>query len=413
MTRLFKLCTIFFFCALCSHATAQQTHVKYADFVVTDVSGNPITERRVDDIGEEVTVVSEEGSTISGAIGTFWSAAGELAYVRTTDEAYELIYSGSIVAESPHRIEQLGDITSTLAYCEIIEEDGRTRSVAHIGSTRSYSFSENICNTSTLSGNDLISYGSAVYINGVKTAYAVKNGIILNAFKYKSSLVYIPSINKPFETRLMVGPTKLTSAPGLEGSIIEAAVQGGKLAYSVFKPEAGWTVVWGGEVVSRYHAYITGFLKNAKKLTYVAMTPQGAMLFRENKVYGVGYDLISFMHETRRGNIIYVTSKTSQEADRTRRTKMQDVLWFNGTKLLQSLYAQNIFAKVVVINETYPLVIVEDISGNPQYIWYQGRIGLRGQKVITAAQAGAHVALLIEHRDATREIVYIAVEQSE
>lgn len=413
MTKVLKLCTILLCCTVCTYAAAQQPHVKYADFVVTDVSGHPITERQVDDTGEEVTAVSDGGYSISGAIGTFWSAAGELAYVRTTDDAYELIYDGSIVAESPHRIEQLGDITSTLAYCEIIEEDGRTRSVAHIGSTRSYTFSENICNTSTLSGNDLISYGSAVYINGAKTAYAVKNGLILNAFKYKNSLVYIPSLNSPFETRLMVGPTKLTSAPGLEGAIIEAAVQGGKLAYSVFKPGAGWTVVWGGEVVSRYHAYITSFLKNAKKLTYVAMTPQGAMLFRENKVYGVGYDIISFMHETRRGNLIYVTSKTTQEADRTQRTKIQDVLWFNGTKLLQSLYAQNIFAKVVVIQETYPLVIVEDTSGKPQYIWYQGRIGLRGQKVITAAQAGAQVALLVEHPDMTREIVYIAVEQGE
>ncbi len=392
-------------------ATLEQTYVKHADFVVTDVGGAPIqmTERTVDDIGED-SAVDGADYTILGDIGTFWSAQGKLAYVREYGDGFELLYDGVVVAESPHRIEQLGDITSTLAYCEVIESDAAVHSVAHIGD-HAYEFSENICNASTLSGSELISYGSAVYINGKRTAYAVKNGTILNAFRYKSSLVYIPSLNNPFETRLMVGPTKLVSAPGLEGSIIEAAVQGGKLAYSIYKPEAGWSVIWGGEVVSRYHAYIAGFLKNARKLTYVAMTPQGALLFRDNKVYGVGYDVISYMHETHRGNIIYVTSKTTKESDRTERSKLQDVLWFNGTKLLQSLYAQNVFSKVVVISGTYPLVIVEGIRGEPQYVWYQGRIGLRGQKVIAAAQAGEKVALLVEYDDSSREIVYIATEQ--
>jgi hypothetical protein len=392
-------------------ATVEHTYVKHADFVVTDVGGTQVqmTERTVDDVQEDGAAAVAD-YVISGDIGTFWSVQGKLAYIRERRDGFELLYDGVVVAESPHRIEQLGDITSTLAYCEIVEDEAVTHSVAHIG-THAYTFTENICNASTLSGSELISYGSAVYVNGKRTTYSVKNGTILNAFRYKSSLVYIPSLNNPFETRLMVGPTKLVSAPGLEGSIIEAAVQGGKLAYSIYKPEAGWSVIWGGEVVSRYHAYITGFLKNAHKLTYVAMTPHGALLFRENKVYGVGYDVISYMHETPRGNIIYVTTKTTKENDRTQRSKLQDVLWFNGTKLFQSLYAQNVFAKVVVIADTYPLVIVEGMHGEPQYVWYQGRIGLRGQKVIAAAQAGEKVALLVEYDDSSREIVYIATEQ--
>ncbi len=393
-------------------ALAQQSYIRQTDFVVTDVGGTPIV-NTLDNVAASEPEVSDTAYSLSGEIGTLWSAAGKLAYVRERGAAYELIYDDALVAESEYPIVQLGDISTTLAYCERIEDGNTVRSVAHIGSTRSYTFPEDVCNASTMSGNELISYGSAVYVNGARTIFSVPNGNILSAFRYKNSLVYIAAHNTPFETRLMVGPTKLASAPGLEGSIIEAAVQGGKLAYSIYRPDAGWSVIWGGEVVSRYHAYITGFLQNAKKLTYVAMTPKGAMLFRDTKVYGVGYDLISFVHETPRGNVIYVTTKTTQEHNRTARTKMQDVLWFNGTKLLQSLYAQNVFSKVVVIQDAYPLVIVEDMSGKPQYIWYQGMIGLRGQKVLAAAQAGDRVALLIEHKNLTREIVYIALEQGQ
>ena len=415
MIRLFSASIVCIF-ALCAtgYASAQQTYIKQTDFVVTDVHGSPIpTTGGEEQIHDADTLAESSTYLLSGDIGTFWSAAGKLAYVRERSDAFELVYDNALVAESPHRIVQLGDISSTLAYCEIIEDGTTTRSVAHIGSTRSYTFSENICNASTLSGSELISYGSAVYVNGVRTAFSVHQGSILNAFRYKSSLVYIAAHNTPFETRLMVGPTKLASAPGLEGSIIEAAVQGGKLAYSIYRPDAGWSVIWGGEVVSRYHAYVTGFLHNAKKLTYVAMTPKGAMLFRDTKVYGVGYDVISFVHETPRGNLIYVTTKTTQEHNRTARTKLQDVLWFNGTKLLQSLYAQNVFSKVYAIKDAYPLVVVEDISGKPQYVWYQGSIGLRGQKILAAAQAGDQVALLVEQPDMSRNIVYIALEQGQ
>lgn len=404
---------VLFLLVMSSASAQQQTQLKHADFVVTDVGGKTVNiqERTVDDIGYS----DEEGAdtvvyTIHGDIGTFWSAERKLAYVREHDGVYELIYDGNIVAESPHRIEQLGDITSRLAYCEIIEDGGVVRSVAHINN-QSYEFTEDICNATTLSGNDLLSYGQAVYINGKRTVHSVKGGKILNAFRYKQSIVYIPTFDTPFETRLMVGPTKLASAPGLEGSIIEAAVQGGKLVYSVYKQDAGWAVIWGGEVVSRWHAYITGFLQNAKKLTYVAATPRGTMLFRGEKVYGVGYDLIRFMHETPKGNIIYVTSKTSQGNDRTQRTILQDVLWFNGTKLVQSLYAQNHFARFAVIADAYPLVVVEGLQGEPQYVWYQGRIGLKGQKILAIAQDGERVALLAEYSDGAREIVYISTEQ--
>lgn len=410
MTRFLSIIASFCVLGLWNVVYAQNTSLKHTDFVVIGDSSAEYTDLNAGDVAQESATDGGE-YIISGDIGTFWSAAGKLAYVRKKSDAYELVYDGYVAAESSHPIVQLGDITASLAYCEVISGERVTGSVAHIGSTRSYTFPENICNASSLSGSELISYGRAVYVNGIKSVYAVREGVILNAFRYKNSLVYIPSFNAPFETRLMVGPTKLASAPGLEGSVIEAAVQGGKLVYSLFKPEAGWTVIWGGEVVSRYHAYIIGFLKNAEKLTYIARTPQGVMLFRGNKVYGVGYDAISFMHETPRGNLLYVTTKTSNEQDYTRRKKLQDVLWFNGTKLLQSLYAQNIFAKVVVIADAYPLVIVEDLWGTPQYIWYQGRIGLRGQKVINAAQSGNSVALLIEHKDASREIIYIAVEQ--
>lgn len=394
----------------CVHA--QQPYLKHADFVVTDVGGVPvdIRERTVDDVGDTAPLAEEESSTILGDIGTFWSAERALAYVRVRGGVYELIHHGEVVVQSPHRIEQLGDITSTLAYCEIVADGSPTKSVAHIKGN-SYEFTENICNASTLFRDELISYGQAVYINGKRTVHVVKDGKILDAFRYKQSIVYIPTLNTPFETRLMVGPTKLASAPGFEGSIIEAAVQGGKLVYSIYKQDAGWAVIWGGEVVSRWHAYVTGFLKNAKKLTYVAATPRGTMLFRGDKVYGVGYDLIRFMHETPGGNIIYVTSKTTQGDDRTARTILQDVLWFNGTKLLQSLYAQNHFAKVLVISDAYPLVVVETLAGEPQYVWYQGRIGLQGQHILAVAQDGERVAFLVEYKDFSREIIYISTEQ--
>lgn len=401
------------FCALyAQYACAQQASIRHADFVVTDVGGVPVVlqERTVDDV--TISTPDDATAVILGDIGTFWTADKRLAYVRQRGNAYELVYNGEVVVESPYRIEQLGQITSTLAYCEIIDDGTPVKSVAHMGDI-SYEFPEDVCSRSSLSGNELISFGKYVYVNGKRTSLGNQHGTILDAFKYKSSIVYIPTFTTPFETRLMVGPTKIASAPGIEGAIIEAAIQGGKLAYSIHKPDAGWAVVWGGEVVSRWHAYITGFLQHAKKLTYTAMTPRGAMLFHGNKAYGVGYDEIRFAYETPKGNILYVTSKTSQEFDKTKRTVLQDVLWFNSTKLLESLYGQNIFAKVVVIDGTYPLVVIEDMEGNPQYVWYQGHVGLRGQKVVAVAQDGDSIAMLVRYTDDSQEIVYMQVEQDE
>ncbi|MFM2414750.1 MAG: hypothetical protein RI911_443 [Candidatus Parcubacteria bacterium] len=390
--------------------------IRTTDFVVTDISGVPVQvhERTLDDIQGETAAEDEEDAVsayISGDPGTFWSAAGHLAYVREVGDMYELIYKDKLAVRGPYKIEQLGDISSEMAYCETIVDEEGTRYVAHLRG-KSYTFYEPMCKKSVLVGNELISYGKKVYVNGKDSGHAVKTGVIQNAFKYKNSIVYVGTHDAPFETRLVVSGATLTTASGLEGSLLDAAVQGGKLAYSIYKPGAGWAVMWGGEIISRWHAYITAFLPNAKKVTYVATTPRGIMLFRGDKVYGVGYDTVRFMYETPRGNLLYTTSKTSQESDRTRRTVFQDVLWFNGTKLLQSLYAQNYFAKVAVIAKKYPIVVVETITDEPQYLWYQGKIGLRGLHIITLAEDGDRVALLVEHRDKSREIVYIQKEQN-
>jgi hypothetical protein len=398
-----------------SVASAQaSSRIDRTDFVVTDSAGNQMTiqERTADDV---LVPTNDEGEQIEtriiGEIGTFWSADHHLAYVRSVGGEQELVYKNAVVARTSGTFEQLGDITSALAYCETTNESGETEYIAYVHKKK-YTFKELICTASTLSGDTLISYAKQVYVNGVDSGRgATGSGRVLDAFLYKRSLVYIPTISNPYETRLMVENTELTSAPGVQGSLLDATVQGGKLVYSEYKEGAGWTVIWGGEVVSRYHAYVTGFLKYAKKLTYSAMTPRGVVLFRGNKVYGVGYNTIRFMQETSKGNIVYVTSKTTSEEDQSKRRIMQDALWFNGTKLVQSLYAQNYFAKTILINNIYPLVVVETLSNQPQYIWYQGRIGLRGQKIVTAAEDGARIALLTEHTDGTREIVYIEKEQ--
>ena len=64
-----------------------------------------------------------------------------------------------------------------------------------------------------------------------------------------------------------------------------------------------------------------------------------------------------------------------------------------------------------MIGGIYPLVVVETLNDQPQYIWYQGSVGLQGQKIIAVAEASERIALLTEHKDGSREIVYIQKHQ--
>jgi hypothetical protein len=392
-------------------AAADEPAVRQTDFVVTDVSGNVIDPSAASPARSDGVPVAGIPHPL-GLPGTFWSANHKLAYVQLVGDEYQLVYDDEIVARSPNPIEQLGDITNELAYCEYVDTDAHGRVyIAHWRDTE-YFFPEPICAHATVSNDTLVTYGSRVYVNGKAVAGSgLSNEHIAKAFFYKKTLAYISTTDTPFETRLILGGKVISRAAGEQGVLLDAAVQKGRLSYSIYRPDIGWAVMWGGDVVSKWHAFVSSIADATSDITYVAKTPKGTMLFRGNKAYGLGYDTVRFSEEGARKDMYYITSKIADVAPDQEHAVLQDVLWKNSTKLVQSLYAVNYFSQFYLIGGTRPLVVVETMDDRPQYVWYEGRIGLRGLHITAVAEAGNRIAFAVVHDDGERVIAYINKEQ--